>query len=129
MASPELERLIFHEGKMNKLNKLEESVLNEMLSGNNFTVYKVQLKKIRDIKRKYSGVGFFTEFIFENPVEVDSANEKFQISDVYAEIPSLKHGAGFVLFVEKGQLKMLEGFTYDEPWPEDVNGFVLKRIP
>ena len=118
--------LIF-ENNMDKLNKIEEAVLSEMLSGDNYSVYREQLKKIKDIKRRYSGVGFFVEFIFENPVDVDSTNEKFQISNVDAEIASLKYGAGFVHFVDKGKLIMLEGFTYGEQWPDDVSGFVLKR--
>jgi hypothetical protein len=35
------------------------------------------------------------------------------------------HGAGFVLFVDDGVISFLEGFTYDEPWPEDAGSFEL----
>ena len=38
----------------------------------------------------------------------------------------LAHGAGFVLFIRGGRLSMLEGYTYDEPWPDQVRGFSLR---
>ena len=48
-----------------------------------------------------------------------------RIGDVYAEIPGLEHGAGFVLYIKDGYLDMLEGYSYDEPWPSSVEGFAL----
>jgi hypothetical protein len=43
----------------------------------------------------------------------------FHIGDVSGELEGLANGAGFVLFIRDGRLKMLEGFTFDEPWPVD----------
>jgi hypothetical protein len=40
-----------------------------------------------------------------------------EISDVGAEFPNLRHGAGFVLSIRDGVVTMMEGFTYDAPWP------------
>jgi hypothetical protein len=42
------------------------------------------------------------------------------ISDVGAEIEGVRHGVGFVLFIQDGRLDCLEGFTYDDPWPDEV---------
>jgi hypothetical protein len=50
-----------------------------------------------------------------------------EISDVGAEFPNLRHGAGFVLSIRDGVVTMMEGFTYDEPWPESQNEFRLFR--
>jgi hypothetical protein len=47
------------------------------------------------------------------------------LSDVAAEIDGAQHGAGFVLFIEDGMLDVLEGFTYDEPWPGRVERFTV----
>jgi hypothetical protein len=35
------------------------------------------------------------------------------------------HGLGFLLLVEDGLLRMLEGYTYDEPWPAEVRNLRL----
>jgi hypothetical protein len=50
-----------------------------------------------------------------------------EISDVCAEFPNLRHRAGFVLSIRDGVVTMMEGFTYDEPWPEGQNEFRLFR--
>jgi hypothetical protein len=49
----------------------------------------------------------------------------FQIDDVDGTVNGLAHGAGFVLFIRDGKLDILEGFTYDEPWPKDIGHFRL----
>jgi hypothetical protein len=37
----------------------------------------------------------------------------------------LEHGAGFELLVKDGYLRMLEGYSYDEPWPDSIHTFDL----
>jgi len=37
----------------------------------------------------------------------------------------LQYGAGFLIFVRDGTLKMLEGYSYSEPWPELIREFEL----
>jgi hypothetical protein len=49
------------------------------------------------------------------------------LGDIGADIPGLAHGAGFVLFVRGGVISMLEGFSYDEKWPESISEFKLFR--
>lgn len=36
------------------------------------------------------------------------------------------NGAGFLLYVDKGLLKMLEAYSYEEPWPERIKNFELR---
>jgi hypothetical protein len=35
------------------------------------------------------------------------------------------HGVGLVLFVEEGRLALLEGFTYDDPWPDEIANYSI----
>jgi hypothetical protein len=51
-----------------------------------------------------------------------------RLDDVVATIEGLEHGAGFVLFIENGLLDNLEGFTYDEPWPDRLGGYSLRYM-
>ena len=32
---------------------------------------------------------------------------------------------GFLLYVKNGVLSALEGYTYDEPWPDELHGLKL----
>jgi len=75
--------------------------------------------------REMTGVGFFTRFVLPSGVPVLSPPTSFAFGDVYAELEGLRHGAGFVLFVEQGRLYMLEGYSFDEPWPDSVGSFRL----
>lgn len=52
-------------------------------------------------------------------------HSNFYVDGVVAEIAGLEHGAGFVVFVRGGHLDTLEGYSYDEPWPEAIHDFQL----
>src|SRR3954468_19580246 len=73
-------------------------------------------------KREFTGVGFFTRFDVPPTVSGLPSSRRIIISDVYADVEGLQHGAGFVLFVVDGGLDTLECFTYVEPWPLDARG-------
>ena len=51
-----------------------------------------------------------------------------KFGDVIAEIPGLSGGAGFLLYIENGILDVLEGYSYDEPWPTSTEGFTLRFL-
>jgi hypothetical protein len=40
----------------------------------------------------------------------------------------LDHGIGFVLFVENGRIRTLEGYTYEESIPDDMTGVTLRYV-
>ena len=72
-------------------------------------------------EREWTGAGFFTSLDTSHwsPKLLGSA----RISGVFTEITGLAHGAGFVLLVENGLVSILEGFSYEEDWPETVRSF------
>jgi len=111
------------------LTPLEKTVLDAMLDmpGEPFDTVRKQLTHAAIAKREFSGVGFFTYFIVppDAPVRRDLPNK--EISHVGAQFPSLQHGAGFVLFIRDGVISMLEGFTYDEPWPTNTDNFKVHK--
>ncbi len=112
---------------MEQLTKLERAVLDKLLAGRSgeSQILRRQLSVARVLKRELSGVGFFTEFSAPADAPKLPRERKFRFGDVGAEIAGLQHGAGFLLLVENGYLKMLEGFSYDEAWPDDASRFTL----
>jgi hypothetical protein len=112
---------------MTGLTTLEEQVLEMLLRGNDqvLDVLRQQVKGAQVSSREMTGVGFFTSF--EVPAEAPrvKARPKFELGDVNGTADNVNHGLGFLLFVNDGALKMLEGYTYDEPWPDEVRGLVL----
>ena len=102
------------------LNVLEQAVLEKLLPGEHpaLVILRQQLAVVEAIKREFTGVGFYTDL--RAPDDVAALGGDAELGDVNATIDGLSNGAGFVLFIRKGRLSMLEGYTYDEPWPNPV---------
>lgn len=111
---------------MKGLTELEQAVLAKLLAGDHPVLanLRAQVRRARLSKREMTGVGFYCDF------EVDDGTPTvrgdFHLGDVQADVAGLEHGAGFVLFVRSGLVSTLEGYSYDEPWPDRVVDFSLK---
>lgn len=110
------------------LNALERAVLEKLLAGDHpvLTVLRAQLDSAEVSSRELTGVGFFTHLKVDRSVErAPTPRPRIQVLYVGAEISGLERGASFVLFVSDGYLELLEGFSYDEPWPPEISEFSL----
>lgn len=105
---------------METLNSLETVILEKMLSGNEdpFNALRQQLRHAKVTERRFTGVGFFTRLHVPPDAARLPDREGLEIGDVSAEIAGLRNGADFVLFVRDGAIDTLEGFCYDEAWPD-----------
>ncbi len=112
---------------MEGLNNFENAVLAKLFAGNHplLAALRSQAEKARLVSRDYTGAGFYCTFAVPSEVPPLPQHLDFQFGDVNAKISGLKHGAGFVVFVRGGRLDTLEGYSYDEPWPEAVGDFEL----
>jgi hypothetical protein len=90
------------------LTRLEAAVLSEMASWNpsDRDAIEDQMAKARVTKRENTGAGFYTDLAIDHPIK--KINERV-ISRAWAEIDGLSNGMVFVLFVEDGIMKLLEG--------------------
>jgi hypothetical protein len=115
---------------MTNLTKLEIEVMRMLLDGDDevLSALRKQLAKCKVKSRELTGVGFFTTFIPAQSDDVLSRVKSFKIGDVFAKIEGTKHGAGFLLYVENGKIYMLEGYTFDDPWPSEIGEFKLCYI-
>lgn len=113
--------------RQNNISEFEKAVMNKFLSGEDATLINLreQFKGASLKHRECSGVGFFTSFSFSDGVKTLGQEVSFKLGDVYAEIDGLLHGAGFLLHVDRGRISVLEGYTYDEPWPEVINDYKI----
>ena len=113
---------------MDSLTALERAVLDKLLAGE-FPVLDILRRQIQTgqvIEHRMTGVGFFTKFGL--PAGAPRTQGTFQFGDVLATVEGLPHGAGFVLWVQDGVLDLLEGYTFDEPWPQATDRFALEYI-
>jgi hypothetical protein len=91
-----------------------------------------QLSVATVTKRENTGVGFFTA-ISVPPTAVAIDRRKPLTGETHARAPSLEHGLGFVLFLEDGRIKTLEGFTYGSESTISLDltslAFEIVRVP
>lgn len=112
---------------MKGLNDLERAVMHMLLSGEHpaLATLREQADRSRLREREATGVGFYCHFDVPEDAPVVEHATDFEIGDVNGQIQGLVHGAGFVLFIRGGRIDFLEGFSYDEPWPDHIGEFVL----
>jgi len=111
------------------MTDLERAVLQKLLDGDHpaLKVLRAQLEKCGVASREMTGSGFFTGLEVERTSDIEPlAGLDVRFGDVEASIPGLEHGAGFVLLIRDGYLAELEAYSYEEPWPADVDGFELR---
>jgi hypothetical protein len=112
---------------MTNLSNLENQVLQMALSGDDevLAVLRRQAREVRVSSREMTGVAFFAELAVPPEAPCVAGQPTFKLGDVNGSAFDLKHGLGFLLYIADGKLSALEGYTYDEPWPEEISGSKL----
>ena len=113
---------------MMKLTPLEQQVTQMLLDGDDETlsVLRQQAERADVSSREMTGVGFYTKFLVPSSSARPAGQPSFKLGDVNGSAANLKHGCGFLLYVDDGTLTMLEGYTYDEPWPDEIQELKLE---
>lgn len=114
---------------MDALNKLEAAVLDKLLAGEEpeLACLREQRRRLHVTKREYTGVGFFTEFGHPADAVQLPTSKSIRFGDVLAEMEGLKHGAGFLLYIDNGMITMLEGYSHaSESWPDKGGAFEVR---
>jgi hypothetical protein len=120
------------------LAPLERAVIEALVSRwePGYAELRQQLASCRARSRETTGVGFYTvlEVGPHAPPAPESVGNPLGhgrgfSDDVYADLEGLRHGAGFTLWLAGGRLATLEGFTYGEPWPGQVEAFAVRLTP
>jgi hypothetical protein len=112
-----------------KLTPLEQQVLAMLLAGEDdvLAVLRRQAEVATVSSREMTGVGFHTDISVPRDAERLMGRSRFTLTGVDGAAANVRHGLGFVLFVADGALATLEGFTYDEPWPDEIQNLTLSH--
>ena len=104
------------------LNDLEKMVLKKCLES--FDVYikeeKLFFSDIQITERRFTGVGFFTDIEESEKLRIEAKNPPRVWGDFYARLNSTDD-TGYLVFIENGYINCIEGYTYEEVWPENIH--------
>ncbi len=115
-----------------ELSELEKNVIKAILKSNDKNDMREKLfcqyKGLCVKKRTFTNVGFFTEFYDCDDIFLCEGIESLRLGGIHAEVSNLKYGAGFVLYIKNGRIVLLEGYCYDEKWPNDADIIELFKV-
>ena len=111
------------------MDQFEDEVMRMLLDKDEpmFEVLRQQYRLATKKPRDMTGVGFYTEFNVPEEAPRLPGNPSLVLGGVLAEIEGLECGVGFALFIGEGILTLLEGYTYEEPWPDEPTHFTLNH--
>jgi hypothetical protein len=91
-----------------------------------------QLSVATVTERENTGVGFFTTISVPPTTEQVERAEPLS-GETQARVPGLEYGLGFVLFLDDGRIKTLEGLTYGNESTDSLDltslTFEIERVP
>jgi len=111
-----------------KFVQFERDIMKKILSENPNVSDRIekQYESSKVISREFTGVGFFTKFeIFDTSLRLPHS-PNLVLGDAHANIQGLEYGAGFILFVTNGLISTLEGYSYGEIWPENIEQYTIE---
>jgi hypothetical protein len=109
--------------------EFEKILMDKLLAGDDPVLEGLRNQHHNSVveSRKFTGAGFYTHFKLKKCVNAVTEGKSFQIGDVDASLKEILEAFGFILFIEKGYLSVLEGYTLSSDcWPDDYSGVLLK---
>ncbi|MBQ7339073.1 MAG: hypothetical protein IJW40_11570 [Clostridia bacterium] len=71
-------------------------------------------------KREFFMRGFSTDYEVVAVEETLGEDKNLQLGNHQWNINGLSNGSDYILWIKNGLISSLEGFTYEEPWPDDI---------
>jgi hypothetical protein len=105
-----------------KLTELETSVLERMLAGNDIPPTRGGLRAdaVVVVDREFTGVGFLTELQRSPELKLFEDGVSMRWGKVGARLNATKIETGYLVYVDDGYVTSIEGYTYGDEWPTNV---------
>lgn len=102
------------------INKLESAIVMKFLECKGLELTNGRELAGTDIvsSREFTGLGFICEFVQSERLQVGRPDESYIWNKLGALLNS-KHDSGYLVYVEDGTVVALEGFAYDDAWPQE----------
>jgi len=113
-----------------KITELEKIVIERMLVDRTLTPLKLAVDfdrvSIRD--REFTGAGFLTEFERSEELKLFDDKTSLRWGKVGARLNASELETGYLIYVDDGFLTTIEGYTYGEEWPHQIEQIDLYEL-
>ena len=105
-----------------KFDEFEKIIISDIIE--HYPEYKQKLRsqfeKITVQRREFSTYGFSTYYSVIGVEETLGDDENLQLGKHQWNINGLTRGSDYILWIKDGLISCLEGFSYNEPWPDEI---------
>lgn len=105
-----------------KYEEFEKIIIDDIIS--QYPEYSDKLRRQYDsgtvVGRNMTGKGFFTDYEIGDRSASLGDGVNLQLGENQWNINGLKYGSDYILWIKNGIISSLEGFSYEEPWPEVI---------
>lgn len=112
---------------MEKLNKLELSILNKLSV--QYPSIKHHIPFLKVVSREITGVGMYVNFGYtqmsKNIPTHEVLNGSISTNEII-EIEGLRYGLGYEVDVSNGKINFIEFITYGEEWDGNIENFKFR---
>ncbi len=114
-----------------KMTKLEKTIIESMIGDSELTLAnpKIHLHKMIVTNREFTGAGFFTEIQRSPDTRLFDEGLSMHWGRVGARLNADAIKTGYLVYVEDGYVTLIEGYTYGDEWPTEMEGIELYPIP
>ena len=105
-----------------KFEEFEKIIITDIME--QYPQYKqklqAQFESIVVQKREFFACGFSTDYAVTAVEETLGEDKNLQLGEHQWNINGLKHGSDYILWITNGLISSLEGFSYQERWPDEI---------
>lgn len=105
-----------------KYEEFEKIIIDDIIS--QYPEYSDKLRRQYDsstvVGRDMTGKGFFTDYEIGDRSASLGDGVNLQLGEDQWNINGLEYGSDYILWIKNGFITQLEGFSYGEPWPENI---------
>jgi hypothetical protein len=115
---------------MMKANDLEKLVVGTMLTDHELKPVRstVNFDAVAVSDRELTGVGFLTEFERSEELKLFDADVSLRWGKAGARLNASKVETGYLVYVDDGYVTTVEGYTYGDEWPDQVEQIELYEL-
>ena len=110
--------------KMKSLSQFEETIVRKFCEKNDLPISNLadHIPHLQATKHEYTRVGVYIDL--ESSFGAEGTSNEI-VSGVLAEAADGRPALGFILYIENSKPKLIEGFSYSDRWPSDLDGYEL----
>ncbi len=113
-----------------KCTELERAVVESMLADRELPVLSrtVDFEAVNVRDRELTGAGFFTELEPSDCLRLFEGGVRLRWGKAGARLNASKVETGYLVYVDDGYVSTIEGYTYGDEWPNQIDTFELYEL-